>query len=89
VSLKVCPKIGDRPSIDEVNLCCLGSVDGSVDNDQWPVNYVWRGHSHHLNAAFTSSKYYSKYNYGHAFSTSLALPRDELAGFRSEATEFS
>jgi hypothetical protein len=29
------------------------------------------------------------YKFGHAFSTSLAMPGDELAGFRSEATEFS
>ncbi|KAI5755046.1 hypothetical protein M8J77_013587 [Diaphorina citri] len=29
------------------------------------------------------------HKFGHAFSTSLAMPRDELAGFRSEATEFS
>ncbi|KAI5746542.1 hypothetical protein M8J77_004649 [Diaphorina citri] len=32
---------------------------------------------------------FDKYKFGHAFSTSLAMPRDELAGFRSEATEFS
>ncbi|KAI5732127.1 hypothetical protein M8J77_021950 [Diaphorina citri] len=29
------------------------------------------------------------YKFGHAFSRSLAMPQDELAGFRSEATEFS
>jgi hypothetical protein len=27
VCFKVCPNIVDRPSIDEVNLCCGGSVD--------------------------------------------------------------
>ncbi|KAI5715600.1 hypothetical protein M8J77_019100 [Diaphorina citri] len=32
---------------------------------------------------------FDNYKFGHAFSTSLAMPRDELAGFRSEATEFS
>ncbi|KAI5715376.1 hypothetical protein M8J77_015103 [Diaphorina citri] len=28
-----------------MNLCCRGSVDGSVDIDRWPVDYVWT----HLN----------------------------------------
>jgi hypothetical protein len=28
--LKVCPSIVDRPSIDEIKLCCRGSVDVSV-----------------------------------------------------------
>ncbi|KAI5708052.1 hypothetical protein M8J77_015434 [Diaphorina citri] len=32
---------------------------------------------------------FDNYKFGHAFSTSLAMPRDELAAFRSEATEFS
>jgi hypothetical protein len=35
------PNVVDRPSIDEVNLCCRGSVDGSVDIDRQPVDYVW------------------------------------------------
>ncbi|KAI5738200.1 hypothetical protein M8J77_004158 [Diaphorina citri] len=34
-------------------------------------------------------EWFDNYKFGHAFSTSLAMPRDELAGFRSEATEFS
>jgi hypothetical protein len=34
----------DRPSID-MNLSCRGSVDGSVDIDQQPVDYVWCGHT--------------------------------------------
>ncbi|KAI5755917.1 hypothetical protein M8J77_020680 [Diaphorina citri] len=32
---------------------------------------------------------FDNYKFGHGFSTSLAMPRDKLAGFRSEATEFS
>ncbi|KAI5720087.1 hypothetical protein M8J77_001689 [Diaphorina citri] len=31
--LKLCPHMVDRPSMDEVNPCCRGSVDGSVDID--------------------------------------------------------
>jgi hypothetical protein len=31
-----------------VNLCCRGSVDGSVDIDRRPVDYVWT----HLNGVF-------------------------------------
>jgi hypothetical protein len=40
-TLKECRNIVDRPSIDEVNLCCRGSVDVSVYIDPWPVDYVW------------------------------------------------
>jgi hypothetical protein len=31
----------DRPQIKEKNLFCRGSVDGSVDIDRRPVDYVW------------------------------------------------
>jgi hypothetical protein len=43
VSLKVCPNMDDR-TIDEVNLCCRGSVDGSV-NQSTLIDQVWT----HLN----------------------------------------
>jgi hypothetical protein len=31
--IQLCPNIVDRPSIDEVSLCCQGNVVGSVDID--------------------------------------------------------
>ncbi|KAI5738528.1 hypothetical protein M8J77_008059 [Diaphorina citri] len=40
-------------------------------------------------ARYFEKCHFDNYKFGHAFSTSLAMPRDELAGFRSEATEFS
>lgn len=40
-SRKVCSTIVDRPSIDEENLRCCGSVDVSVDVYRWPVDYTY------------------------------------------------
>jgi hypothetical protein len=39
-NVKLSPNIVDRPSIDEVSLCYRGSVNGLVDIERWPVDYV-------------------------------------------------
>ncbi|KAI5727938.1 hypothetical protein M8J77_008912 [Diaphorina citri] len=76
-SLNVCSGKSSRPMIhpDE-----YGSKESSTQNERTNQNA--------RTPCIVAIKF-DNYKFGHAFSTSLAMPRDELAGFRSEATEFS